>query len=477
MNKKFYYLEGKEQKGPFSIEELKAIGISPEILVWSEGMENWQKAKDVQELLDSLKKLPPPPPIFQEGKKIDESNNETVTQISVEDNNIKFWATLKICLSIFLGVCLIGTFCFINTENKKARLKSEISGRVNNIFNGRSVIIDGENYSVQGHLKNTDYNNSSSGKSKNELPTDLFFPWWQNEKLYTIFECSNGGFTIKKLSKVGEDSYDLEVTESGDMGYRKPQFSRGITGWSYNENGSGNIYGNVKSDRLPVQQYYNLAYEYYTKNDKTGTYSPGSLNDINRFINLNNEYFSIDNISPTKATSSNHFAISWKSLDSHSGGLTWDDAKLYYTLEGKHYEVVFIQDRYNYDLLVLFGIISGIFILTISVIIIAKPKFFRNLFLFGKKWRNISNQEHLVIFEHYFFKPNSFVQLWNNKVFKGVMKITDKGNTINLSYPDSERFYKIEKIDEDNLTIRNLEDGKTFLFERMGAKQNASTII
>ncbi len=59
----------------------------------------------------------------------------------------------------------------------------------------------------------------------------------------------------------------------------------------------------------------------------------------------------------------------------------------------------------------------------------------------------------------------------NENVSKGILKITDKGNTINLSYSNKELFYKIEKIDLDNLTLVSLKDGSSISFLRIGAKQ------
>lgn len=61
--KKYYYLSGKVQNGPFSIDELKEKNLSNETLVWTTGMENWQKLIDVLELQSLLKTMPPPPPL------------------------------------------------------------------------------------------------------------------------------------------------------------------------------------------------------------------------------------------------------------------------------------------------------------------------------------------------------------------------------------------------------------------------------
>jgi hypothetical protein len=63
--KEYFYLVGKEQKGPFSLEALKKEGISNETYVWTEGMEDWQKLKDLESLKMELKPKATPPPIPQ----------------------------------------------------------------------------------------------------------------------------------------------------------------------------------------------------------------------------------------------------------------------------------------------------------------------------------------------------------------------------------------------------------------------------
>ncbi len=46
----YYVVINDEQQGPFSIEELAQMGITPETEVWTDGMDDWVKATDVPEL-------------------------------------------------------------------------------------------------------------------------------------------------------------------------------------------------------------------------------------------------------------------------------------------------------------------------------------------------------------------------------------------------------------------------------------------
>lgn len=85
--KEYYYLIGKDQKGPFTIEQLTDKGLTNETLVWTEGMENWQKLKDVTELVQIIKpKSVPPPPPADFDEKI--SKTEVTGQLKVTTEKI-----------------------------------------------------------------------------------------------------------------------------------------------------------------------------------------------------------------------------------------------------------------------------------------------------------------------------------------------------------------------------------------------------
>ena len=62
--KEYFFLKGKDQNGPFTVEQLFDKKLTIETLIWTEGMENWQKLKDIPELAETIspKSVPPPPP-------------------------------------------------------------------------------------------------------------------------------------------------------------------------------------------------------------------------------------------------------------------------------------------------------------------------------------------------------------------------------------------------------------------------------
>jgi len=60
--KQYYVHDGQNQKGPFSIEQLKDIKLNKETMVWCEGMETWKAAGELDELKSLFAAVPPPLP-------------------------------------------------------------------------------------------------------------------------------------------------------------------------------------------------------------------------------------------------------------------------------------------------------------------------------------------------------------------------------------------------------------------------------
>ncbi|MFZ4671252.1 MAG: DUF4339 domain-containing protein [Flavobacterium sp.] len=58
--KEYYIHNGKDNRGPFNIEELKDQKITKVTPVWSNDMQNWKKAGEVDELKSILSNNPPP---------------------------------------------------------------------------------------------------------------------------------------------------------------------------------------------------------------------------------------------------------------------------------------------------------------------------------------------------------------------------------------------------------------------------------
>lgn len=55
--KEYYVIIADQQRGPFTLEQLAELGITPDTEVWTQGMADWQQAGDVAELTPLLQQL------------------------------------------------------------------------------------------------------------------------------------------------------------------------------------------------------------------------------------------------------------------------------------------------------------------------------------------------------------------------------------------------------------------------------------
>lgn len=59
----YYYTDGKERYGPYTLDELKSKSLSHDTLVWKEGLVDWMPARNIAELeslFASASGFPPP---------------------------------------------------------------------------------------------------------------------------------------------------------------------------------------------------------------------------------------------------------------------------------------------------------------------------------------------------------------------------------------------------------------------------------
>lgn len=459
MSKQFYYLDGKDQKGPLSMEKLNELGIKPETLVWFEGMDDWEPAKNIHEFLAIAKKTPPPPPVIVNfNEQIKSNDNSKIEKLFVEDNNIKLWISLKIYATILISLIIVGLigYSFVNSKIEKFR-KSAIE-KIDLVFNGKSIVRDGEQSTVKGVLEETSYNKE---KKKIKLQGKYYLldkeEWWDINKLYTIFKLKQGGLTIKTATKFSDEYYDIETVTAGDLGYTNPEEV-------YFVPAEYDIWGRKTSEgyqsrgyRKDANDYYKRTFDYFTINDKKGSYVNGKYFDISNLSNFKNEYFFMKTIDR------------WESAEDHSDNISWEDAKVFLTREGGHYKLALDENKYRIELILILGISCALVLMGFILVILSKPKLFRNLHLYGKRWENISFGEQILFFEFSFLGEHRFTEIINENVSRGILKITDKGNTINLSYPNKELFYKIDIIETDVLSLTSLKDGNSIKYVRVGA--------
>ena len=80
MEKFFIVLNGLQQ-GPFTIEQLVDKGINSSTLVWTEKLDNWVEAKNIEDLKEIIRNSPPPIPNFVH-KSLRNEANKPVPQLT-----------------------------------------------------------------------------------------------------------------------------------------------------------------------------------------------------------------------------------------------------------------------------------------------------------------------------------------------------------------------------------------------------------
>jgi len=224
--KKYYYLDGPEKKGPFTKEELINLNLDREVLIWTEGFDNWKPIKDVEEILNVI---PPPPP--------DEVLN-TDAKIKKSKKSLYSILILLILLSLSVGIG------FFITESNKTNYLDELSNRIERIFNGKFSVCDGEDYGVRGKLEKV-----------------------HMEGIVEKFTCESGGFTFKELKKV-DNGFVLEVNTSTDLVYTSTSYFRGSVQEGYNsafdyiKNENSGCYTNGAYELIGNFEYLNNEYYY-----------------------------------------------------------------------------------------------------------------------------------------------------------------------------------------------------------------------
>ena len=117
MEKYYFYTDGEEEFGPFSITDLKEKDIKRNTKVWTQGMNEWQEAGNIPDLEELLALTPPP--FSKEKMKL-----ETVSQDPVSQQTRKYppktWLVESILVTLFC--CLpFGIVGIINAAKVESR--------------------------------------------------------------------------------------------------------------------------------------------------------------------------------------------------------------------------------------------------------------------------------------------------------------------------------------------------------------------
>lgn len=125
--KQYFIYQNGEQSGPFFIEELENKKIGREILVWTEGLTDWQKAENIEELNSLFKTVPPP--IQRFAPPAAERENPYIQQL---ETSKKGSSTIK-KVGIFLGITIllfVSVCAFVTYQNDQDLKQRELETRI-----------------------------------------------------------------------------------------------------------------------------------------------------------------------------------------------------------------------------------------------------------------------------------------------------------------------------------------------------------
>ena len=347
------------------------------------------------------------------------------------------WFGLIICLVLTGLGTLIGYFY---SEYKVANDLKLLEAKTDEIFEGKTEITDGCRYKLEG----------------------LFLD--NQKRTYTLLNSFTQptGFEIFQLSKA-------------DNGFVKSYWTPDNLNYLEDEYSTDPVYGfRTNNYRLSPNECYNRLYDMLTLgNERVG---------INKSY-TSNKYAALKNF--PIGFSSKFFSVSKKSHPIE-GYVTFSDKGQAGTPQ---YSINFIKTKEyfayeknldeikNFKLVSLtrfsiYGIVLGILITLLLTIIM--PSTGKAKQIFNKKWKNIANN---IIIE---IKPNllgriKVTSVMNSKVTKGFAKISNKGENIQITFHDSEYFYKLISISEYNLDLENLADNLVEKFELLGHFSDKTT--
>ncbi len=118
--KKYFYTNGTDKIGPFTLDELKEQNLSRDTKVWFYGLDRWKPLNEIEELKSLTNSVPPPLKTI-ETKEIDYSSKieRTISEKTLIKKKTKNRKTLKVLLIVVVVLTLI-TFIGYNSIKNQA---------------------------------------------------------------------------------------------------------------------------------------------------------------------------------------------------------------------------------------------------------------------------------------------------------------------------------------------------------------------
>ena len=312
---KFYYLDGSERKGPFTIREINKLGLSDETLVFDDFDNKWKPYTE-----------------FNFDKNFRDFSEVQKPQVKPTEK------TKPNKLLVFIIMILMSSvIAYIVALYEKNIDYKNFKNKIDDMFGGKSIVYDYKFSSVEGEFNP----NPNSGLSFDQC----YYELKKSYEIYDYFECKDGGWGIFALKKLNV-GYDIIKYISENMAFIVPE-TKYIKG--SNEDGIIDRYGNYPSITIPtfrgtVENAYIEARDYLIEEYLKNYNQDEITRKIASFDMLNSNFHNMENIEPTQYSNSTsgHREINYPC------SIVYDEKSIVvYKKNIMHYEIVLDKELFQ----------------------------------------------------------------------------------------------------------------------------------
>jgi hypothetical protein len=153
---KYYISQNENQLGPFEISDLLSNGLTRDSLVWTEGMEDWKKAGEVEDLKHLFVQIPPPI-----NKNLPPKPTIVSTPVTNNATNSKKGVFIGLGLALVIGCVIL--FAMKGNDKPLTETNEEESAAIDDELNNSES--NDDSYENTSYSNNTNTNSSNSQRS------------------------------------------------------------------------------------------------------------------------------------------------------------------------------------------------------------------------------------------------------------------------------------------------------------------------
>lgn len=120
----YFVIIKDEQSGPYTLDQLKNLGIHSKTMIWYEGLSDWQEAGQISELKVLFQNQPPP---FKKETTVRENNTIRQHQGNTSEKKSNSGSSSMVWSVIAITTVIIVIFVFYNQQRNQEQMSWELS--------------------------------------------------------------------------------------------------------------------------------------------------------------------------------------------------------------------------------------------------------------------------------------------------------------------------------------------------------------